>query len=94
MQFDGNLLAAGIAVLGFVVWLVRLEVQAKNNTVDLSELMNDVYDHHKDKTIHTDETELDRRFKTMSDDMHEMKDDIKQGFKDVNRRFDTFLNKQ
>ena len=93
MLFDSNSVTIIMAGVAFVAWLVRLEYKANTTADNVKDLSGDVYKHHSDKTIHASETELNRRFDELGKDVHDLKDDLRNGFKDMNGRFDNLLTK-
>jgi uncharacterized protein YoxC len=94
MQFDAPTITLLIAVVGFIIWLVRLESRANAALDKADKLSIDVYAHTENVHIHHSADDLDRRFKELKDDITEIKQDIKDGLKEIGNRIDRLLNRQ
>jgi hypothetical protein len=95
-MLDANptfLLGLAVALLGGIVWLVRLESKANTSLSDLNDLYHKMDSHTGDREIHHDGEELNRRFNDIGRELVEIKDAVKNGIGKLNDRFDRFLNK-
>ena len=84
----------GLAIIGGIIWLVRLEGRVNLATKDVGNVGTDFYKHLGDRDVHPKTSDLDRRFAEFHGDIAELKRDVSAGFVEVNRRLDVVLQKQ
>lgn len=76
-----------LAVVGFIVWLVRLESKANTVAAKVTDHDADLYAHISNWEIHHEKEDLNRRFDDLKADLAKIDTSIEK----LNDRFDRFL---
>lgn len=79
------------AFAGIVGGFVRLESKTNANGNDINELYREVEKHRDNRNVHHDGDELDRRFGVLTEGMNDIKEQVKDGFKEITHRMDNFI---
>ena len=84
----------GLAIIGGIIWLVRLEGRVNVATNEVNDVSTDYYAHKDNRDIHPKMSDVDRRLGEFHEDISELKKDVKEGLAEINRRLDVVLQKQ
>ena len=78
----GTLMTAGLALIGLIVWLVRLEATTKELRKDVDEMHETLYNHVKDNNAHVNQLHignLERRIGTLETTVRDIGKEVVEG---------------
>lgn len=105
----GEILTIAAFVIGFIIWLVRLENKTNQNQEDLDCHIEDDFNelkkgfrtheqneniHHNAKAFEEFKTSITNKFQAMERSVEKVGDRMENGLRDVSRKLEDFIEKR